>query len=78
MILYFHSLSICLQLIPLDSVNDPGIFSCAAFIVMDKTSDRPKSKGFGFVTFVDMGAADDCVAGLNGKVSIQDLGFLTS
>lgn len=37
-----------------------------AFIVMDKFSERPRSKGFGFVTFEDKADADDCKRGLDG------------
>eukprot|EP00794_Sanderia_malayensis_P000563 gene563-1220_t len=37
-----------------------------AFIVMDKYSDRPRSKGFGFVTFEEKADANDCASGLDG------------
>ena len=47
-----------------------NVFCFSAFIVFDKTSDRPKSKGFGFVTFVDQASADDCLGALDGTVSI--------
>ena len=44
-------------------------FFSAAFIVFDKQSETPRSKGFGFVTFYDSNNADDCRKALDGTVS---------
>eukprot|EP00794_Sanderia_malayensis_P000562 gene562-1219_t len=38
-----------------------------AFIVMDKTTEIPRSKGFGFVTFQDANEAAECQRSLNGS-----------